>query len=987
MTMMKKKVLIFFALLLVLGTEHVFANHLLGGEMSYRCTGNGLYEFTVRIFRDCRGMALFDPTQIINHNVPGIAPLTVARLQGSAGAADLSQHCPNNTTFTCGSNPANTFGPSGTGSMIVYVGTMDLSTAPAPPATGYVFSMNSIAANFRTASNNMTGGIAITLRVIMHRFTHPTTGVALTPAQLCDNTPQFTEPPLALHILNPSDTVFFSNPAVDRDLDSLSFHIDFPWSEVSVPLTFVAPYSVNNPWPGIVPVATSIGNVAIDPTSSVITMRATQAGEWLGCVRVDSWRCGQRISSIYRDFQMKVLASLSGSAPPYNSNTPNFNQQRAPQIKGPVVAQTGAERWELYAYYDEDTLIIPITANDSFPFLPAANTFSLAVKGLALSNINVDSTGCMSPPCATIRSISDPNPPALSSNQPQLLNRANGQPLGLGYANLLGNGGLKIIWIPKSNPAQTNNNCSGTVPVWHTHRFNVLAVDNHCPVVGESSKTFLVHLLSNPSPQTPRLDAISNNSTARVLQFNLGLDTLSLDPVDVMNFNGPISSTDSVVLRQRAKNRRLSAFRTAVIWKARFRNGPYVEVARINNPFTTSWTDTSNVLGQYYYIENQYGRTVLRTSASDTLPLCSIPNFQVASSAGNFICNPGSTVLSSNLSGPNLIFQWFRNGLPLANATASTLQLTNNTGTFALRVTDTLQGCTKFSNAVQIAFYPPPFQDEKICVVSVPIHTGKNTVIWNKTPGKHIRNYIIYRENVVTNQFDSIGSIPADSLSLFIDATANNQVRSWKYRIQIEDMCGNRSGLSPVHQTLHLSANQGTNNDVNLSWNPYEGLPISNYHIIRSHNGSPFNRIGSVPSANLSFTDVNAPLGSKDYVIEVELPLGCTPDSSAASITSFFSNLVNLGAGVGNDELNLHQVKLQAYPNPTTGMLTIQRELATHEPVPIAIHDAQGRLLKRLVILPHELQVTVDLSEARAGLYLLHSPLHAWTKKISLTHQ
>lgn len=982
-----KNALIFLALVFMLPHEQASANHLLGGEMTYRCTGNGLYEFTVRVFRDCRGLALLDPTQIINHNVPGIAPLTVTRVQGSAGTADLSQHCPNNTTFTCGPNPISTFGPSGTGSMVVYVGTMDLSTAPAPPATGYVFTMNSIAASFRTPSNNMTGALAITLRVIMHRFTHPSNGVALTPAQICDNAPHFTEPPMALHILNPSDTVFFSNPAVDRDLDSLSFHIDFPWSNAFLPLSFVAPYSINNPWPGIVPVATSTGNVAIDPASSVITMQAIQAGDWLGCVRVDAWRCGQLTASIYRDFQMKVLASLSGSAPPYIASNPNFNQQRAPQIKGPAAPLSNSERWELYAHYDEDTLVIPITANDSFPFLPTANTFSLAVKGLALSNVNVDSTGCTNPPCATIRSISDPNPPASGANPPQLINRANGQPLGLGYANLLGQGGLKIVWVPRSNATQPNNNCSGTGPVWQTHRFNVSAVDNHCPVVGESSKTFLVHLLSNPSTQIPRLNAISNNSTARVLQFNLGLDTLSLDLVDVMNYNGPISSADSVVLRQRAKNRRLGAFRTAVIRKARFRNGPYVEVARISNPFVTSWTDTSNVLGQYYYIENQYGRTVLRSSASDTLPSCSIPNFQVVSSAGNFICNPGSTILSSSLSAPNLTFQWFRNGLPLANATTSTLQLTNSTGTFALRVSDTLQGCTKFSNTVDLAFFPPPFEDEKICVVSVPINAGRNTVIWNKTPGKHIKKYIIYRENTLTNQFDSIGNVLADSLSIFIDATANTQVSSWKYRIQIEDMCGNRSGLSPVHQTLHLSANQGTNNDVNLSWNPYQGMLFSSYNILRSHNGSPFNSIGNVPSTNLSFTDVNAPPGSKAYVIEVALPFGCKPDSNAASITSIFSNLINLGAGVGNDEMNLHKVKLQAYPNPTTGLLTIQRELATHEAVPIDILDAHGRLVKHLIILPHELEVRVDLSEARTGLYLLHCPLYSWTKKISLTHR
>jgi len=32
------------------------ASHILGGEITYRCLGNGLFEFTIKVYRDCNGI-------------------------------------------------------------------------------------------------------------------------------------------------------------------------------------------------------------------------------------------------------------------------------------------------------------------------------------------------------------------------------------------------------------------------------------------------------------------------------------------------------------------------------------------------------------------------------------------------------------------------------------------------------------------------------------------------------------------------------------------------------------------------------------------------------------------------------------------------------------------------------------------------------------------------------------------------------------------
>jgi hypothetical protein len=897
---------------------------------------------------------------------------------------DVSQRCPGNTTFSCGNPPTNGQGPSGTVAMQVFRGTVNLSTAPAPPAAGYVFTMNNIDVNVRNANQNMGGGSAMTLRVVMFPYIDPGTGTALTPNQMCDNSPSFAEPPVALQILNPLDTVTFNNFAFDTDLDSISFHIDFPWTGLFSPMFYNPGFSVTNPWPGILPVITPTGNVAIDPDRGTITFRPTQGGNWLSCIRVDAWRCGQRISSIFRDFQIQIIPSPTGSAPPYNPNNPSPFQQRAPRIQSPYVDSTGNQQWEIYSYYDEDTLIIPISANDSFPFLPSANTFSIAIKSQALSTVNIDSTGCLSPPCATIRGISDPNPPAAITIPPSLLNRVSGLPLGLGYSNILGQGGLKLIWAPQHPSSTTFFNCQSSLPIWHTYRFDIFAIDNHCPAVGETSRTLLVHLTDLIGFQRPRLDSISNQSPNRVLHFDLGIDTLSLDPVDVRNHGGPLTSLDSVILRQRAVTRRINAFRSAIIWKSASRNGPYMEVARITNPFVTTWVDTSSQSGQYFFVETLYGRNSLRTANSDTLPECIFTNIQIVGSTGNFICNGDTATLSSNYSGPNFSFQWFRNGISLTNAINPTLLVVNNPGQYMLRVYDSIQGCFKFSDDFQISFFPPPFQNEQICAVSVEPTTGKNVIVWNKTREKHISKYIILRETSVANQFDAIGAVPFNSFSSFTDTAANPQIRSWRYRIQIEDSCGLRSNLSAIHQTIHLSANLGLNNDVNLIWTPYQGVNYSTHRILRSHNGSPFLLIGSVPSSNFSFTDINAPIGSKAYLIEIEVPGGCSPSARLASMNTITSNLVNLGAGVSLNEVERLITNLQVFPNPSSGIITIKSSKITHEPIPVKILDARGRVVRDLTIPAGEAHIQVDLRLEGAGMYFLRSPTLNWSQKVNL---
>ena len=52
--------LLFFVLTFSLSNIST-STHMMGGDMSYQCLGNGKYKITAKIYRDCRGIAFNGP--------------------------------------------------------------------------------------------------------------------------------------------------------------------------------------------------------------------------------------------------------------------------------------------------------------------------------------------------------------------------------------------------------------------------------------------------------------------------------------------------------------------------------------------------------------------------------------------------------------------------------------------------------------------------------------------------------------------------------------------------------------------------------------------------------------------------------------------------------------------------------------------------------------------------------------------------------------
>jgi uncharacterized delta-60 repeat protein len=232
-----------------------------------------------------------------------------------------------------------------------------------------------------------------------------------------------------------------------------------------------------------------------------------------------------------------------------------------------------------------------------------------------------------------------------------------------------------------------------------------------------------------------------------------------------------------------------------------------------------------------------------------------------------------------------------------------------------------IKGCIYYNTMSVYLGAPYPYNGEQICMVTVEAGTGRNQIIWEKTRGVNTAWFKIYKQNSVTIQYDSIGMVHLDSLSVFTDYNSNPNQQSASYSISVVDSCGNESYQSVTHTTIHLSANQGINNQVNLQWNAYDGFSYPNFEIYRSNNGGAFVLIGSVANSSFSYTDLTPPGGTNYYYVAVTNPNGCNP---SRAITKASSNILD---GQGNPVLlgieNIKSAGVLVYPNPAQNRFKI----------------------------------------------------------------
>lgn len=282
---------------------------------------------------------------------------------------------------------------------------------------------------------------------------------------------------------------------------------------------------------------------------------------------------------------------------------------------------------------------------------------------------------------------------------------------------------------------------------------------------------------------------------------------------------------------------------------------------------------------------------------------------------------------------------------------------------------DTVRGTSGYSDfwVVKLGCAPPVTQE--ICLVTVDSTSTKNLVVWEK-PANNIAidSFYIYRE--ISNVYTFIGAVDYDSLSQFVDTTngINPNITSYRYKLSSVDTLGLESSLGDFHETIHLTTNLGTNNEINLIWDPYEGFTFNDYKIWRdvTGTGTSWTLLNTISSSSTTYTDWSPPPGPVNYMIEVTPPSVCSATKSMDH-NSTRSNKVNMAAPNPNGIIETSASGVSVYPNPAEDQVFIQ--FSDSKSRKIEITDISGRVVQ--LVSSGKAVENISLEAYKAGVYFV----------------
>lgn len=334
-------------------------------------------------------------------------------------------------------------------------------------------------------------------------------------------------------------------------------------------------------------------------------------------------------------------------------------------------------------------------------------------------------------------------------------------------------------------------------------------------------------------------------------------------------------------------------------------------------------------------------------------------------------CNASTGTASCSASGGTGAYTYlWSNGNTTQNSTGL------SAGNYSVTVTDSV-GCSATASVTIPLANPPtnPF----ICMVSVDSLSQNNVVIWDKTSFSGVDSFIVYRE-ITTNNYQPIGAVPFDSLSLFVDTvrtkyfpnTGDPNAGTYRYKLQIKDSCGGYSTKSPYHNTIFMTGNNGT-----FSWPLYtienNPNPVNAYVLMRDdYSSGNWNAINSVSGTQQTVTDPAYSVwqSTANYRIQTIWSITCTPSRlNSQTLASFNASLSNtlhpVISSVNESSVNN---SISIYPNPTSGKFQITSdELRITN---VEIYNVYGEKVYSTSVIGRQSSV-IDISFVPSGIYFL----------------
>ena len=621
----------------------------------------------------------------------------------------------------------------------------------------------------------------------MYPYTAPGSGTPSSVNTCYDSSPQFAEKPKSIICMGYDYT--FSHNAYEPDFDSVyySWVAPYGYSSGPVALAYTGGYSITNPFP-------NNGNpVGFTPTSGLVTINPDVSGSFMSCIKVESYRCNQKISEIYRDVALVIKSGCEATGTGSTNLPPELLLDSIPgssnQIVVPVKTYSGYGTDTVYQadVYPGDVVKFRLTATDN-QLSPSFNFQNVNFNANSAQIFNSSIlNSCANPPCAYVSPVS----PATSFTNSLSLQ-------------------VDFEWEIACNHLSQINSCGiGS----SKYIFPLKMQDDACPAPAISVATLVINVLpSVPSEPVVHNSCISWNEDLGAVQLDWGT------PVDTgQDFKGYI------VFHGNSSGNPFVAIDT--VW-GDYLNTTYSHTSTNPRPNNFLWRAPFTSGGNYYYFRT-IGSCDYESENSDTIRLMELavtPIPPTNSSVAQLDWNAPYT-------GATPTYEIWRR--PQGTGAAGWAQVATTTNkTF----NDTVNICGQdleyqiringaCNSTIDGGFFSDQNNTDVLKIDSVTVNGGTALISWTPGTNGDIVNYDIL-EWVPGTGWNSIATVP-NTVSMpypLPGATPGSSVK--RYKVMSTDSCGNQSSdlLVAAHNNMLLTENMDPCEGImRLRWNQYRG--------------------------------------------------------------------------------------------------------------------------------------------------------------------
>ncbi|MDP1800320.1 MAG: T9SS type A sorting domain-containing protein [Bacteroidota bacterium] len=314
----------------------------------------------------------------------------------------------------------------------------------------------------------------------------------------------------------------------------------------------------------------------------------------------------------------------------------------------------------------------------------------------------------------------------------------------------------------------------------------------------------------------------------------------------------------------------------------------------------------------------------------------------------NLLCNQSQLIAASIVpSGPATIAWTPTVGLSSSNVLSPTVTATSPPTQYTVTA-NLSNGCTATATLLVTQYAPKP----DICLVSVDTLGINNEIFWEKTLYTNVDSFIVYRE-VSTNVYNRIAAISSSAYSGFTDtaraigpANGDPNTTSYKYKLQIRDICGNYGALSNWHQTILIQDQQ----NGNFNWNPYaiesSSTPVTVYDLFRVNlSNNTYSLVTSTTAGLATDPQYNSWQTTARWRVQAN-GFNCNPTNKTSGI---LSQKVKTKSNIKNDKLvgikdhELMSSLISTYPSPAKDIIFIDSRALANIDMIIELQNTLGQ--------------------------------------------